>query len=941
MLRAQVEKTIEVIRPALQADGGDIVLHDVDEETGVVTVELTGACVGCPASTQTLKAGIERIMRDRVDGVTEVVDVGDVGAEATALTAPAPTRYAARRRALRRRRAPAIVPPGPPAVADRAGRRRRPGGRAAGRPAAGAAYTVGPHRRARRRQVDADERGDRPAARRRRTGGRAGDRPVVAVHRRGDPRRPGAHAGPRHRRRGVHPLDGHPWPPRRPGARHARGGAAARRRRAPAGAGGDGRRRPGRGGGGRQGRHDRRGRQPGMGRQRPGQQGRADGDRRRLRHQQGRPGRRRRDPARPGQMLELSAPLAATVGGRRSCRRWRRRAMASSICGPRSPPPRPTSRRRASWSAAPPGPRGAAQIVARRLELRARAIWGDATCGRGSPAAPSTPARPTLVRRRPPASARHGTASPGSSGPVRDPSTASAVDRAGQPASGGELLDRRRRTPRRSASARARARSAGRRCRRGDERERDRGHRDGADAMMWSPTARGAVVTTGGVQAGAAAADDVERLVLREARRAGGDGRPRHAETRRPRRRAAMAAIDRGGTRLAHRRRRAPRPTSHHGALAAQPASTLRETPTAAGLRTDATPCCSGIRGKRAAGRRGAARRPCPNGGKRRRSPPSGCDAGPSGRRREWPPCTSCSPSTGVTTASPSSPCANGKVNALSGALLAEIEAAAASWRRPPRRRRGHRRRAIFAAGADISEFGGQDGGRVDPRRSTARSTRSPRSTASSSPPWPATRSAAAASWRWRATTESPERARCSASPRSCSASSRAAAARSGSPGLVGAEPGQGAVPHRSPGEGRRGAGDRARRRAVDGDPHERALALAAEVASGPLAAQAITKRVIDRGLSLPLADGLALERDAFVEVFGTEDAASAWPASSSTAPARPRSPAADSGSGRRGTRDSTSKIMRHEISHPENRQAQVHAILVPDSCTNRLEHAR
>jgi Fe-S cluster biogenesis protein NfuA len=74
-MRAQVEKTIEVIRPALKADGGDIILHDVDEATGVITVELIGACVGCPASSQTLKAGIERIMRDRIDGVTEVVNV--------------------------------------------------------------------------------------------------------------------------------------------------------------------------------------------------------------------------------------------------------------------------------------------------------------------------------------------------------------------------------------------------------------------------------------------------------------------------------------------------------------------------------------------------------------------------------------------------------------------------------------------------------------------------------------------------------------------------------------------------------------------------------------------------------------------------------------------------------------------------------------------------
>jgi Fe-S cluster biogenesis protein NfuA len=76
-MRAQVEKTIEVIRPALKADGGDIILHDVDEATGVIKVELIGACVGCPASTQTLKAGIERIMRDRIDGVTEVVNVAD------------------------------------------------------------------------------------------------------------------------------------------------------------------------------------------------------------------------------------------------------------------------------------------------------------------------------------------------------------------------------------------------------------------------------------------------------------------------------------------------------------------------------------------------------------------------------------------------------------------------------------------------------------------------------------------------------------------------------------------------------------------------------------------------------------------------------------------------------------------------------------------------
>jgi Fe-S cluster biogenesis protein NfuA len=51
------------------------VLRDVDEATGVITVTLVGACGTCPASTQTLKAGIERIMKDRVDGITEIVSV--------------------------------------------------------------------------------------------------------------------------------------------------------------------------------------------------------------------------------------------------------------------------------------------------------------------------------------------------------------------------------------------------------------------------------------------------------------------------------------------------------------------------------------------------------------------------------------------------------------------------------------------------------------------------------------------------------------------------------------------------------------------------------------------------------------------------------------------------------------------------------------------------
>jgi Fe-S cluster biogenesis protein NfuA len=75
VLKDKILSTIEVIRPALQADGGDIVLKSVDEETGKVEVELVGACGTCPASTVTMRAGIERILRDRVEGVTEVVAV--------------------------------------------------------------------------------------------------------------------------------------------------------------------------------------------------------------------------------------------------------------------------------------------------------------------------------------------------------------------------------------------------------------------------------------------------------------------------------------------------------------------------------------------------------------------------------------------------------------------------------------------------------------------------------------------------------------------------------------------------------------------------------------------------------------------------------------------------------------------------------------------------
>ncbi len=66
----QLNEALEYIRPAIQMDGGDIVLTGV--EGGKVDLQMVGACGGCPLSMMTLKAGIERILMDRVPGVTEV-----------------------------------------------------------------------------------------------------------------------------------------------------------------------------------------------------------------------------------------------------------------------------------------------------------------------------------------------------------------------------------------------------------------------------------------------------------------------------------------------------------------------------------------------------------------------------------------------------------------------------------------------------------------------------------------------------------------------------------------------------------------------------------------------------------------------------------------------------------------------------------------------------
>jgi len=73
-MREKVESALNKIRPSLQADGGDVELTEVTPE-GVVKVRLTGACGGCPMSQMTMKMGIERILKEKVPEVKEVIAV--------------------------------------------------------------------------------------------------------------------------------------------------------------------------------------------------------------------------------------------------------------------------------------------------------------------------------------------------------------------------------------------------------------------------------------------------------------------------------------------------------------------------------------------------------------------------------------------------------------------------------------------------------------------------------------------------------------------------------------------------------------------------------------------------------------------------------------------------------------------------------------------------
>jgi len=73
-MKEQVQEVLELVRPALQADGGDVELVDVTDD-GIVSVRLKGACGSCPMATVTLKMGIERTLKQRIPEVKEVVQV--------------------------------------------------------------------------------------------------------------------------------------------------------------------------------------------------------------------------------------------------------------------------------------------------------------------------------------------------------------------------------------------------------------------------------------------------------------------------------------------------------------------------------------------------------------------------------------------------------------------------------------------------------------------------------------------------------------------------------------------------------------------------------------------------------------------------------------------------------------------------------------------------
>jgi Fe-S cluster biogenesis protein NfuA len=74
LITEKVNATLDLIRPYLQADGGDVNLSEITDDL-VVKVQLTGACIGCPFSIHTLKAGVEQALRKEIPEIKEVVAV--------------------------------------------------------------------------------------------------------------------------------------------------------------------------------------------------------------------------------------------------------------------------------------------------------------------------------------------------------------------------------------------------------------------------------------------------------------------------------------------------------------------------------------------------------------------------------------------------------------------------------------------------------------------------------------------------------------------------------------------------------------------------------------------------------------------------------------------------------------------------------------------------
>jgi Fe-S cluster biogenesis protein NfuA len=74
-MEEKVKEVLEKVRPYLQRDGGNVELVEVEDATGTVKVKLVGACAGCPMSKMTLKNGIEKILKEEVPEVKQVVAV--------------------------------------------------------------------------------------------------------------------------------------------------------------------------------------------------------------------------------------------------------------------------------------------------------------------------------------------------------------------------------------------------------------------------------------------------------------------------------------------------------------------------------------------------------------------------------------------------------------------------------------------------------------------------------------------------------------------------------------------------------------------------------------------------------------------------------------------------------------------------------------------------